>query len=138
MARPITAKAKSGESNPFRLRELSEAAREAETLVHLIKKGVRCGTDKRGQATPGNGSPTRIVVDASGGFIPLWAKGATLHWRFQERSMRYFEDPDAAKAEIEELFGEALLKWGDARPVKFAKRDEEWDFEVVMSSSDDC
>jgi hypothetical protein len=107
-------------------------------LVHVIRKGVLCGTEKRGQATRRDASPARIVVDASAGFIPLWAEGTTLRWRFQERSFRHYEDPDAAKAYVEELFGRAVLAWGDAVPVQFAKREDAWDFEIVMSGSDDC
>jgi hypothetical protein len=132
------AKAESPKASALRLRKPEEAARAADPYVHIIKKGVRCGTDKRGNATPEGRSPLRIVIDASEGFIPLWAHDMTLRWRFQERSMEYFEDPDSAKAEIEELLGESLLMWGDAAPVKFAKRDDAWDFEIVMSQSDDC
>jgi hypothetical protein len=138
VARTNTTKAKSAGTSPFQLRKANEAAREAEPLVHLIRKGVRCGTEKRGYATPEDRPPTRIVVDASEGFIPLWAEDTMLRWRFQERSMASFEDPEAAKAELEALFGDALLKWRDAVPVKFAKRNDAWDFEIVMSSSDDC
>jgi hypothetical protein len=79
-----------------------------------------------------------IVLDASEGFIPLWAKDTTLRWRFQERSLSTFEDPEAAEAEIEELLGEALLEWGEAVPVKFARRDDAWDFEIVVRESDRC
>ena len=138
MALTNTTKAKSAGTSPFQLRKANEAAREADLRVHLIRKGVRCGTEKRGYATPENRTPARIVVDASEGFIPLWAKDTTLRWRFQERSMASFEDPEAATVEIEALFGDALLKWGDAVPVKFARRNDAWDFEIVMSSSDDC
>jgi matrixin len=138
MSRTNTTKAKSSGTGPFHMRDATKAAREAGPLVHIIKKGVRCGTEKRGHATPQDRPPARIVVDASEGFVPLWAQDTTLRWRFQERSMLNFEDPEAAKAAIEELFGEALLKWGDAMPVKFAKRTDAWDFEIVMSSSDDC
>jgi hypothetical protein len=52
--------------------------------------------------------------------------------------MRFFENPAAAKAEIENLLGEALLAWGDAAPVKFARRNDAWDFEIVMRRADDC
>lgn len=120
------------------MRPPESAARDAEPLVHMIRPGVRCATEKRGHATRRNLSPARIVVDASEGFIPLWSSGVSLRWRFQDRSMLYFEDPDAAQTAIEELFSDALLKWGDAAPVRFSKRDDAWDFEIVMSASDDC
>jgi hypothetical protein len=52
--------------------------------------------------------------------------------------MSFFADPEAAKVATEELLGEALLAWGDAVPVKFAKRADAWDFEVVMREADRC
>src|SRR4051812_18621374 len=104
-------KAESAPTGPFRLRKSDEAARQAEPQVHVFGRGVICDTDTRGHATPGNRSPLEIVVDASEGFIPLWAKDMTLRWRFQEQSMLSFENPDAAKTAIKELLGEALLAW---------------------------
>jgi hypothetical protein len=124
--------------DPFKLREPTEAAHEVEPLVHVIREGVRCDTEKRGHATSRGRSPLEIVLDASEGFIPLWAKDTTLRWRFRESSLQPFEDPEAAKAAIEQLLGEAILAWGDAAPVKFAKRDDAWDFEIVMKQGDDC
>jgi hypothetical protein len=131
-------KTKSTRSNPFQLREAKQAGREREPQIHVYGRGVVCDTDKRGHATPRGRSPLEIVVDASEGFIPLWAKDMTLRWRFQERSMSVFEDPEAAKSEIRKLLGEALLAWGDAVPVKFAEREDVWDFEMVTQMSDKC
>jgi matrixin len=128
------AKAKSQPTNPFKLREVGKADPE----VHVFGKGIVCDTDTRGHATPRGQSLAEIVVDSSEGFIPLWVKGMTLRWRFQDRSLRALESPAAAKAEIRKLLGEALLAWGDAAPVKFAERDDVWDFEIVMRESDRC
>jgi hypothetical protein len=50
--------------------------------------------------------------------IPLWAEDTTLRWHFRERSLTLFEDPEGAKSLIQELFGAALLAWGDALPMK--------------------
>jgi hypothetical protein len=124
--------------HPFQPQRSEEPVREPVAPVHIFGKGFVCDTDARGYATPRNRSRTEIVLDASEGFIPLWAKDTTLRWRFQERSMLYFEDPEAAAVEIEQLLGEALLAWGDAMPVKFARRDDAWDFEIVMRASDRC
>lgn len=123
---------------PFQLRSAEKAGRDRKPQVHVYRRGIVCDTEKRGYATPRGRSPLEIVVDASEGFIPLWAKGMTLRWRFQERSMSNFEDPDTAKAGIRKLLGEALLAWGKAAPVKFAERNDAWDFEIVMRKSDDC
>jgi hypothetical protein len=124
--------------DPFQLRNQEEAAHELEYLVHLYGPDAICDTENRGFATPRNRSPLEIVVDASEGFIPLWAKDTTLGWRFQERSLLHFEDPEAVKAAITELFGEALLAWGDAQPIKFSRREDLWDFEVVVEEADKC
>ncbi len=126
------------QSYPFQPRNPEEAAREMESAVHVFGDGVICDTDTRGYAEPGNRTPTEIVVDASEGFIPLWARGVTLRWRFQEHSMSFFENPEAAKAGIRDLLAKALLAWGDAAPVKIAQRDDAWDFEIVVREADRC
>src|SRR5437879_6222631 len=101
-------------SNPFRRRAPAAALRAEKPYVHVYGNHVICETDTKGYVRPGNRSITEIVVDASDGFIPLWAKNITLRWRFQEQSMSFFEDPAAAKSAISNLLGEALLAWGDA------------------------
>lgn len=52
--------------------------------------------------------------------------------------MSYFQSPAAAKAYIRELFGEALLKWGNSVPIRFRETTDDWDFEVVISHNDNC
>lgn len=124
--------------NPFK-RSAPAKTKGAETEhVHIIRDGVRCDTENRGHPTPRGRSPLEIVLDASEGFIPLWVKDTTLRWHYRDSSFEAFDDPAAAKAAFEQLFGEAVLAWEDAAPVKFAKRDDSWDFEVVMRSADDC
>lgn len=114
------------------------AAKASERTTHVIMAGVICKTETRGFATPDGRPPTELVVDATNGFIPLWAKDVTLRWRFDEQSMAYFQDPDAAKTYIKALFGEAALMWGDAAPVRFSERKDAWDFEISMRPSDEC
>lgn len=125
-------------STPFQLAGAETGGRKSHPEVHVFGNGIRCDTDTRGHALPGGKPPLEIVVDASEGFIPLWAKATTLRWRFRERSMRAFKNPTAAKNEIRKLFGEALLLWGDASPVKFKETTDVWDFEIVMRRADDC
>jgi hypothetical protein len=127
-------KAGSQGSTPFQLRE----APKTDSEVHVFGNGIVCDTDTRGHATPKGLSLTELVLHSPEGFIPLWAKGTTLRWRFQERSLRVFASPAAAKAEIRKLMGEALLEWGDATPVKFSENENLWDFEIVMRESDRC
>jgi hypothetical protein len=113
-------------------------ANEINPEVHLLRPGIVCDTEARGHATPKALTPLEIVVDASDGFIPLWAKNTTLRWRFRERSMNYFEDPKAAKIYIRKLLGESILEWGAATPVKFKEDNDLYDFEIVMKNADDC
>lgn len=137
MARKTATKRPNDEArrtNPLRLRK----AEKVDPEVHVFGNGIVCDTDTRGHATPGGRSPLELVFDASEGFIPLWAKGATLRWRFQEHSLHVFESPASAKVHIRKLLGEALLAWGDAAPVKFAERDDLWDFEIVAREADRC
>jgi hypothetical protein len=144
MARTETAKRQKSEkseaqgADPFRQRDGEEPTREAKSRVHVLGPGIVCDTEPRGHATPRGRSPLEIVVDASEGFVPLWAKDTTLRWRFRERSLNTFVNPAAARREIRGLFAEALLKWGSASPVKFSEDEDLWDFELVMRSADDC
>jgi hypothetical protein len=126
------------EAYPFQLRDPEDATREKEPQVHVFGDGVICDTDTRGYAEPENRSPADLVVNATEGFIPLWARDVILRWRFQRHSMSVFENPAAAGAAIRELLGKALLAWGDAGPIRFTERDDAWDFEIVMMPTDQC
>lgn len=132
-ARPKTAPAKE-----LAIREPEDAAYDIEPHLHIYGPKAVCDTDTRGFATPNNRSPLELVVDASEGFIPLWAPGVTLRWRFQERSMQVFRNPDGAKAAIRTLFGDALLAWGGSAPVRFAERADVWDFEIAVRAQERC
>lgn len=110
---------------------------------HLVADGVVCATEGRGRGTPGGRGPAELVVDATEGFIPLWEEGATLKWRFQERSFHSSaategEQAGALEATVLDLMSEALLRWGDAAPVAFTRDEDLWDFEVVLRNAADC
>jgi len=124
--------------DPFQQLDPAQVADLASSQVHVFGDRIVCDTDSRGYPTPQNRDPADLVFDASEGFIPLWAKDVTLRWRFQERSLDVFVNPDAAAAGIRQLLGEAVLAWGDAAPVRFTQRDDAWDFEIVVSGADDC
>jgi hypothetical protein len=123
---------------PFELLPPAEVVKAREPTQHVYGNRIKCVTDTRGFATPGNDVRVRIVVDSSEGFIPLWAKNCTLRWRFQEQSLKAFAKPEAAKTRIRDLMGKALIAWGDAVPIKFAERKDAWDFEVVVRNANDC
>jgi hypothetical protein len=141
MAQSNTAKTRKRESrgvNPFGLRKAEEAGHKPDSEIHVFGNGIVCDTDSRGHPTPRGRTPLEIVLDASEGFIPLWAKDMTLRWRFRERSFRSLRNPATVKTTIRNLLGEALLAWGTAAPVKFAEREDMWDFEIVVRKADDC
>ena len=103
---------------------------------HVYSKRVICVTDSKGFAEPDNMDLTRIRVDASDGFIPLWDKDVSLNWRFNKSFGSQFKAPVAAKDNIRKLFGEAIIKWGEACPVKFHEVKDNWDFEITMHRED--
>lgn len=125
-------------SDPFELAGDGPPADAKESSVHILRDGVRCDTERKGEEVPRGRSPLEIVLDASEGFIPLWAKGTVLRWRFRERSLRHFRNPLAAKAAIERLLADAIVAWGPAAPVRFTQSDSAWDFEIVVRSADNC
>jgi Matrixin len=150
MQRKPSKSATSGKVKPGKIPVLADDAEEPvlhlvktnsadiEKDVHVMRCGARCETDYRGHATPQARSPLELVLDASEGFIPLWARNSTLRWKFRESSFQAFQNPSTLKNAVERLFGQALLAWGDAAPVRFAKRSDAWDFEIVMMRNDDC
>lgn len=113
-------------------------AGEMRGRVHLLKKGLICDTEAPGHVTPGGQKAVDIVVNVSNGRIALWAPGTTLRWRFRERSFSGFANPDGLKALIRQRFGEALLQWGVACPVRFTEDSDVWDFEIMMLATDEC
>jgi len=98
----------------------------------------RCSTDKRGYATPLGQSEEKLRVDSHLGFVPLWAHGSVLRWRFNERSFRIFQNPQAAKQAVRRLMSEGIGLWEDAVPVTFSEQRDLVDFEVVMMPRPDC
>ena len=125
-------------TDPFQVRQSEDFRKQKETKIHRYATNVVCRTDTRGQAHPKGRSPAEIVVDASNGFIPLWAPNTTLRWRFQEQTFAAFTNVAAAQSEIRSLLGDAVLLWGDAVPIAFSERDDAWDFEMVLRNADDC
>ena len=125
--------------NPFQRRSPQDVFKAKKRVLHVygIKKKV-CRTDIRGYSEPKEKSPISIVVNSSSGFIPLWTKGVSLRWRFKQDSMEYLENPSAAMTALTELFAQAVSAWGDAAPIRFEYREDAWDFEFAMQSSDDC
>jgi hypothetical protein len=138
MATPDPFEMEAGEGDAFALRDDEEARAVADAQVHRLRSGHICNTERRGYATPHNRSPLELVLDASEGFIPLWQPDTTLRWRFQERSLARFRNPEAAKSAIRRLLLEAVLAWGDSLPIRFSEQSEAWDFEIAVRDSNQC
>ena len=109
------------------------------TNIHYLGEARFCITDKKGFPTPDNKSPFELRVDASEGFIPLWEENINIRWKFNQESFQLmFEDPEYSKNYVRELFGNALLSWKHAVPIRFTEREDGWDFEIVINHSDNC
>lgn len=139
------------DQNPFELRDQAGdifALRDAEELlaadeaeVHVFgsqEHSFVCDTERRGYATPHNKSPIELMIEATEGFIPLWDKDVTLRWRFQERSLARYRNPEAVKQVVRDLMRDALRAWGPAVPVRFSEQAEAWDFEISIREADRC
>ena len=122
------------EANALARKALSKPDPEA----HIYGNGFVCDTESRGHLRHHDLNPSDLVLNTPGGIIPLWKRDTILRWRFNPRSFQAFEDPAAAKTIVRSLLGEALLAWGDSAPVRFAERDDAWDFEIVVRSSANC
>lgn len=123
--------------NPLQPRGIQDPFTPADNPMHVYRHHL-CLTDGIGYPTPNNADPSELILEASEGFIPLWAKGVVLRWKFNHISMSYFQHPSAAEAAIKNLFAKAINLWGDAVPVKFKQVEDTWDFEIVMKHYDDC
>jgi len=116
---------------PRRAEDIVEAT---QPRVHVLKEGIICRTDSR----PEPRSRTRIVLDATDGFIPLWAEGLVLRWEFDSASLSIFQKPEAIKKKIRQLFGAAVASWGEAVPIRFDENPDNPDFRIVVEANDDC
>src|SRR5262245_32186529 len=103
---------------------------------HIYNKHVICVTDTKGHAQPEGRSVIEIRVDATDGFIPLWEKNVTLNWRFNKSFGSFFKKPEAAKGAVRKLFGEAIMGWKEACPIRFREVKDGWDFEIAMHKED--
>ena len=138
------------DTGAFALAKPEEIAARKQGRLHIRKqhgRNVICVTD--GLATPKHeqlGAARarvgdrrfEIVVDASEGFIPLWAEHSTLRWRFNAVSLEAFQDPDAARGAIRTLFDDAVAAWDTACPVAFVEDEARYDFEIVVRSEKRC
>ncbi len=124
--------------DPFRLRDPGEASRAVEPRLHVYGPGAVCDTEARGHAAPRDLSLLELVVNATQGFVPLWAEHTTLRWRFQKRSLDSFAEPAAAAEALTRLLGQAVLRWGAAAPVRFTRDEDAWDFEIAVRDVDRC
>jgi len=102
--------------------------------IHRLKDGIVCTTD----SVATNPSPQSLVVDATDGFVPLWAHGCVLHWRFNFESLDQYVKADDLKDVFRGLLAQAVTSWGDAAPIRFKEVSENPDFEVYIDIFDKC
>lgn len=138
------------DTGAFALAKPEEIAARKQGRLHIRKQNGRnviCVTDSLGAPKHEQLGAARarvgdrrfeIVVDASEGFIPLWAEHSTLRWRFNAVSLEAFQDPDAARAAIRTLFDDAVAAWDTACPVAFVEDEARYDFEIVVRSEKRC
>lgn len=124
----------SEERNLLALKETDELADITDRQIQRLGKGIICRTDYRARKK----SPFEIVLDATEGFIPLWAENLVLRWRFNETSLAVFQQPEAIKTKIRDLLNSAITAWGDAAPIRFTEASDNSDFEIVVEKNDDC
>ncbi|KAF7721772.1 hypothetical protein EC973_004145 [Apophysomyces ossiformis] len=109
---------------------INDNLREPDPDIHVFRKGL-CVSGAR----PRQRSPLELSLDAQDGFIPLWAKGVVLRYRFDQRTLRW---SGRTREEILKLFDKAVEKWGDAVPVKFVENTRAWDFEIIVREHKVC
>lgn len=131
-------KASPEESPKLKLKSKKECDSSVEPMVHKYGASNLCVTDRVGFPTLDNKSPLDLVLHSGEGYIPLWERCVTLRWKFDNESLKYFKNPDEIKGYIRTLLGEALLKWGDASPVKFNENPNVWDFKIRVESVENC
>lgn len=102
--------------------------------IHRLKGEIVCTTEPIASAP----SPESLVLDATDGFIPLWARGSVLHWRFNFESLDKYTRSDEIKNRYRQLFAQAVYSWGDASPIRFKEVRDAPDFEVYMEKFDRC
>ncbi len=125
-------------SPKLQLLKRKKVRRKLAAETHRLTKRFVCETDRRGHTRPDNRSPLELVVDASEGFVPLWAANSTLRWKFNESSMQVWANSEEIKTYIRTLFGIAVQAWGEAAPVRFTEKSDTWDFEIFLRSSNNC
>jgi len=131
-------KGSSKENLKLKFKSKKECDSCSEPFVHKYGSNKLCVTDRVGFSTLDNKFPLDLVLHSGEGYIPLWVKGATLRWKFDKESLIYFKNPDEIKGYIRALLGEALLKWGDASPVRFNENPNVWDFKIRVEPAENC
>jgi len=134
------AKAKNAKEETKSSKNLFELKKDARPnpKQHVFGNKIRCDTDQKGSLRPRGTSELEIVLDATEGFVPLWAKGVHLRWRFRPGTFAAYANPTAGRNEVTRLMGRAVMEWGDAAPITFVNREDAWDFEVVVRKTPDC
>jgi len=122
------------EGDLLALKPRDELVDATERQVQRIGKGIICRTENRARKR----TPFEIVLDATEGFIPLWAENLLLRWKFNAPSLAVFQQPEAIKEKVRDLLHSAIAAWGDAAPIRFTEEADNSDFEIAVERNDDC
>lgn len=95
---------------------------------------IRCATDRPWSACV----QPELVVDLVRDKVPLWARGTTLHWTFNEESFARTGESEHMKRKVLRLMRAAIDAWADAAPVRFKRDDRAWDFDIYIRQRRDC
>ena len=95
----IDSKQRVGADNLLALKPEQDAS---DPQVHQLRRGIICRTERKAQKR----SPLSIVLDATEGFIPLWMSNQVLRWTFDDASLAAFQNPEAIKTRIRQVFAE--------------------------------
>lgn len=134
MSKVGTPKPEKKQSDLLALKGTKEIQEITESRVHSLGNKIICRTDYRAHKR----SPFSIVLDATEGFVPLWAENLVLRWRFNEAALAPFSQPEAIQEKTRDLFDKAVLAWQDAAPIRFVENSDNADFEIVIERNDDC
>ncbi|MGB3468439.1 MAG: hypothetical protein WBA74_24350 [Cyclobacteriaceae bacterium] len=110
-------------------RILDEIVVLTETEMHdYLEADQICLTEE--EEIENEGFKPQIVVGA-GRYVPLWAWGHELKWRFHRMFDRH-KNPEWLKNIVRSLLSDAMGRWGEAAPIALKESKDSYDFEITI------
>jgi hypothetical protein len=123
-----------GSNDLLALKDDAQLLMETESQVHMIRPGFSCKTECRARSRAEIESS--LVIGATDGSINLWKENQILYWRFDEVSLRPFENSTKLKEIAQQTLFDAIGAWGDSSPVRFKENTDVYDFQVSIMTAD--